>query len=265
MTFSTTIPSRARTRSSPRIANGPSGPVPRPSSADKRAARPAAAVDGRAVDKFERQIGSGRDELRDLADVGRPSANRFRIALPVADDVVGEDVASRDASGAAQKAAHISALNFGWVCVRSWAKPASKIAAQLNYVRGKGDCDPRPTCRRLTYGRRHGAQNRKHHNRHHRPREARRLVGACARRAGKPHRTTVFRRRDAGPRARALRSRRSTIPRPARTVCTSTSAPQIWRRRSSGSSSSEPPRPAEATSAISTGWCSPTRTATRSA
>ena len=50
---------------------------------------------------------------------------------------------------------HLGAEPAGWMSLlRSCAlrKPASIIAAQLNYVRGKGDCDPRLTCRTADIG-----------------------------------------------------------------------------------------------------------------
>ena len=115
MTFSTTIPSRVRTLSSPRIANGPSGPVPRADVVQENellAGRPAG--DGRTVDEFQPQIRVRGDEFGDLAGV------RLASRAPVS----GRPASSRRCPrrgcrrfvthlGAAQKAAHISALNFG--------------------------------------------------------------------------------------------------------------------------------------------------------
>ncbi len=54
MTFSTTMPSRVRTRSSPRIANGPAGPVPCADVVQEdELLAVGAAVDGRTVDQFQ--------------------------------------------------------------------------------------------------------------------------------------------------------------------------------------------------------------------
>ena len=93
------------------------------------------AVDGRAVDEFQAQIGNGGQELDDLAGVRVASAHRLRIALPVADDVVGQDVAdSATRSGAAQKAAHMSALNFGWVWVSVMHPACGRSRAPFNYA-----------------------------------------------------------------------------------------------------------------------------------
>jgi hypothetical protein len=45
----------------------------------------------------------------------------------------------RDSSGAAQKAAHISALNFGWVWVSVMESRVRRATGSFNYPRRKRD------------------------------------------------------------------------------------------------------------------------------
>ena len=98
--------------------------------------------DGRAVDELQRQIGHGLHELGDLADVGLLAANRLRVALPVTDDVVGEDVARARHIGCCPEGRPQLGAELRLVLCLRHGSSLRGNPMQLNYVAGNGDCDP---------------------------------------------------------------------------------------------------------------------------
>src|SRR3954469_25134490 len=72
---------------------------------------------------------------------------------------------TRDMSGAAQKAAHTSALNWGRVCVSVMAQACVAVRCSSITRQVMATVIP-PTCHRLGIGSAHGTQDREHHHRH---------------------------------------------------------------------------------------------------